>query len=78
MLTAATSAYSAEVTSDTQRGAQQGLLSQTQDATFALMPILLGLIAARTSNGTAIMATGVMMAASTAAFGALCGEHARR
>ena len=77
-MTAATSAYSAEVTSDTQRGAQQGLLSQTQDATFVLMPILLGLIAARASNGAAIMATGLMMGASTAAFGVLCGRHGSR
>jgi MFS family permease len=71
VLTAASSAYSAQVTSSEQRGVQQGLLSLSQDFTFVLMPLLLGVVAARASNGAALMLSALMMGASTAAFSVL-------
>ena len=68
MLTAATTALSTDVTKEAQRGAQTSLGNQVQDATFVVMPVLLGSVAAAQSNSAALLLTAGAMVSSNAIF----------
>ena len=68
VMTAALTAYAADVTREEQRGAMNSLASQVQDAVFVVLPVLLGAIAVRTSNAVALALAAGLMLASTVAF----------
>ena len=68
MLTAAATALAADVTEEASRGAQTSLGNQVQDATFVVMPVLLGAIANAHSNSAALLVTAGAMVLSNAVF----------
>mmetsp|Transcript_6769 Transcript_6769/g.14840 ORF Transcript_6769/g.14840 Transcript_6769/m.14840 type:complete len:442 (-) Transcript_6769:341-1666(-) len=71
MMVAASTALAADVTRPAQRGAHASLMNQVQDVTFVFMPVLLGTMAATTSNSSALLLTATCMLASNVGFVAL-------
>ena len=77
MMSAALTAYAADVTSETQRGAQNSLGNQVQDATFVVMPVLLGVVASRAGGVRApLELTAALMLAATVTFTVLARSAA--
>ena len=76
MMTAAITAYSADVTSENMRGSMTSLNNQVQDATFVVLPVLFGVVAAR-SHAAALLLAALLMLCANATFTTLALSAAR-
>ena len=67
-MSAAVTAYAADITREDARGAMNSLANQVQDGVFVVLPLLLGAVAARASSTAALLLTTGLMLASNVAF----------